>query len=268
MPEGHSILRYARRQHELLAGQEVMAASPQGRFQGGAARISGRELLEVDAHGKHLFYHWHRAETLHVHLGLYGKFRTFKTDPPPPTPATRLTLSTERVTVYLAGPTVCELITPSQEEAIRARLGPDPLQAGSDGNTLAEFASNLKRRQVPIGAAILDQKVIAGIGNIYRTEILFLTGINPATRANELELGKVEELWRCSVDLLARGVAAGKIVTVPRTPLGRSNETDRLYAYKRERFPCRLCGGSISKADMANRAIWWCESCQPGRAVY
>lgn len=264
MPEGHSIYRYAGHHHELLAGREVAATSPQGRFRGGAARISGRELLDVTAHGKHLFYHWQRAETLHIHLGLYGRFRTFKTDPPPPpTPGTRLTLSANGVSIYLAGPTVCELIPPSGEEAIRARLGPDPLQAGAGEHTVAEFAANLSRRRIPIGAAVLDQSVVAGLGNIYRAEALFLTGINPATPANEIPSDKIEELWATSVELLERGVAEGKIVTLLRTPLGRSEESDRVYVYKRDRFPCRVCGGQISMGEMANRSLWWCQTCQP-----
>lgn len=263
MPEGHSIYRYASRHHDLLAGREVVATSPQGRFRGGAARITGRRLLDVTAHGKHLFYHWQRAETLHVHLGLYGRFRTFESDPPPPTPGTRLTLSTDEVLIYLAGPTVCELITPSVEEAIRTRLGPDPLQAGTRGHTVAEFAANLSRRRIPIGAAVLDQSVVAGIGNIYRAEALFLTGIHPATPANEVPPDKIEELWATSVELLERGVAEGKIVTLPRAPVGRSEETDRVYVYKRDRFSCRRCGGQISTGEMANRSIWWCQACQP-----
>jgi formamidopyrimidine-DNA glycosylase len=263
MPEGHSIYRYAGRHRELLADREVVATSPQGRFRGGAARISGRKLLDVTAHGKHLFYHWQRAETLHIHLGLYGRFRTFESDPPPPTPGTRLTLSADGVSVYLAGPSVCELIPPSEEEAIRARLGPDPLQAGADDHNATEFAARLSRRRIPIGAALLDQSVIAGLGNIYRAEVLFLTGIDPATPANEIPPGKVEDLWTTSVELLERGVAEGKIVTLPRAPLGRSGEIDRVYVYKRDRFPCRRCGGPISTGEMADRSLWWCAACQP-----
>ena len=122
MPEGHTIRRYADRHRKVLAGRTVTASSPQGRFAAGAQRLNGRELLDVDAHGKHLFYRWRRAETLHIHLGLYGKFKLFRDDPPPPTPGTRLALATDDVTIYLAGPTVCELIVPSQEEAIHFRL--------------------------------------------------------------------------------------------------------------------------------------------------
>jgi endonuclease-8 len=262
MPEGHIIHRYASRHRALLVGREVIAKSPQGRFRGGAARLSGRELLGVETHGKHLFYRWQRVETLHIHLGLYGKFSTFESKPPAPTSGTRLSLATDEVTIYLSGPTVCELIVPSQEEAIRTRLGPDPLRAGSDGNHVAEFAARLERRRIPIGAAILDQGIIAGIGNIYRAEVLFLVGLDPATPANEVTSNKVEEIWDTSVELLQRGVDEGEITTVSRSPLGRNDELDRLYVYKRDRFPCRTCGGPISTGEMANRSIWWCASCQ------
>lgn len=263
MPEGHSVYRYAARQRDLLVGHEVVATSPQGRFSRGAARISGRKLLDVVTYGKHLLYRWERAETLHVHLGLYGRFRTFlDEEPPPPTPNTRLTMAANGATIYLAGPTICELIEPSQEQEIRSRLGPDPLKAGSTGHDSDVFTANLSRRTIPIGAAIVDQSVIAGLGNIYRAEALFLTGINPNTPANEVSGEKVAELWRTSVSLLERGVKEGKIVTVTR-PRGRER-TDQVYVYQRDRYPCRQCGGPISTGEMADRRIWWCETCQPG----
>ena len=261
MPEGHLIFRYAAHHRELLVGRTVVASSPQGRFGKGAARINGRKLIDVEVRGKHLFYRWERAESLHVHLGLYGKFRAFTGDPPPPTPNTRLTLAAGGATIYLAGPTTCELIDPSREAEIRSRLGPDPLKAGSPGNNADELAANLSRRTIPIGAAVIDQSVMAGIGNIYRAEALFLTAINPRTPANEVSRAKVDELWRTSVALLERGVREGKIVTVPR-PRGR-DETDGLYVYQRDRYPCRKCGGPISSTEMADRKIWWCENCQP-----
>lgn len=261
MPEGHSIFTYAARQRDLLAGHEVSATSPQGRFGRGAARINGRRLLAIETHGKHLFYRWERTETLHVHLGLYGKFRSFNGDAPPPTPNTRLTLSANGSTIYLAGPTTCELIEPTREEEIRSRLGPDPLQAGKHGHDASVFVANLARRSIPVGAAIIDQSVIAGLGNIYRAEALFLTGINPDTPAHEVPREKVDELWQTSVALLKRGVREGKIITVKHAR-GR-DETDRLYVYKRDRFPCRQCGGPISTGEMAARSIWWCGTCQP-----
>lgn len=264
MPEGHSIRRYADQHRDLLRGMEVAAASPQGRFSRGAARISGRVLLEVDTHGKHLFYRWQRAESLHVHLGLYGRFKTYLGDPAPPTPATRLELKAGDVTVYLAGPSTCELITPSQEEAVMQRLGPDPLKAGSDGNTGAALAARLSRRSISIGAALLDQSVIAGLGNIYRAEVLFVAGVHPLQPANSLDPSQVEAIWATSSALLSRGVSEGVIATFDQSITGSQprNAEDRLYVYGRDRSRCRTCGGPISTAELANRKIWWCNRCQ------
>lgn len=262
MPEGHSIYRYAAQQVALIAGQKVQADSPQGRFSRGADRINGRRLVDIDTHGKHLFYRFERTETLHVHLGLYGKFRVFTGTAPQPTPATRLTLRANGVTVYLAGPTTCELILPSREESIRSRLGPDPLKAGTAGNRPDDLLSNLERRTVPIGAAIIDQSVIAGLGNIYRAEVLFLAGIHPAIPANEVASEKIREVWGHSVRLLRKGVKDGKITTVPRRG-ARQNTHERVFVYQRDRYPCRRCGGAISTGESANRTIWWCEACQP-----
>ncbi len=262
MPEGHSIFRYAAQHRELLADYEVATSSPQGRFARGAARINGRELLNVEAHGKHLFYRWHRAETLHIHLGLYGKFRLFTDPPPRPTPATRLTMAANGTTVYLAGPTVCELIMPSREDEIRARLGPDPLRRRSTANSAEALEANLSRRTIPIGAALIDQSAIAGLGNIYRAEVLFLSGLHPSIPANAVTPGKVREIWDLSAKLLRKGVRDGKITTVPRRG-ARRDTAERVFVYQRDRHACRRCGGPISMGESANRTLWWCETCQP-----
>jgi DNA-formamidopyrimidine glycosylase len=268
MPEGHTIHRAARRHRDALGGQPITTGSPQGRFAAGAARLDGRVLETVDAYGKHLFYRWQGDVTLHVHLGLFGKFRLHRADPPPPpSENTRLTMQGGDTTLYLAGPTICELINPEEEEAIRQRLGPDPLGNGGRANRLSRFGSNLERRRVPIGAALLDQKVIAGIGNVYRAEALFLTGISPALPARELGAGTIERLWNTSVDLLQRGERAGRIITVDPADVGAKRRQDlrreqRLYVYGRHGEECRRCGTVISMGEMANRRIWWCDTCQ------
>ncbi|MBT8199637.1 MAG: hypothetical protein KJO36_03880 [Acidimicrobiia bacterium] len=267
MPEGHTIHRYARKHWEALGGQAIIATSPQGRFALGAERISGRTLEAIDAFGKHLFYRWEGDETLHIHLGLFGRFRTHRSNPPPPSDATRLVLAGDDVTIYLSGPTICRLIDPDTESALRARLGPDPLLKGSHRDGSAQFHANLAQRRIPIGAALLDQKVIAGIGNVYRAEALFLAGINPHAPARDLSESTAENLWSISAGLLKRGERAGRIVTVDPADVGakrRSDlpKTERLYVYKRQSKPCRRCGTTISMTDMGNRHIWWCESCQ------
>ncbi|NNC93855.1 MAG: Fpg/Nei family DNA glycosylase [Acidimicrobiia bacterium] len=271
MPEGHTIHRHARRQRAAIGGQSIATTSPQGRFAAGAKRLNGRTLEAVDAHGKHLFYHWEGGETLHVHLGLFGKFRLYRSDPEPPSLNTRLTMEGDETTVYLAGPTVCELISPAEEDEIRSRLGPDPLRNGSRAAKVAQFSANLSRRRIPIGAALLDQRVISGVGNVYRAEALFRTGIDPHLPANTLSTEAIEALWSESSRLLKQGEKAGRIITVDLADVGARSRRDldrdeRLYVYKRDGERCRRCGTAVSKTEMANRSMWWCQSCQPAGA--
>ncbi len=269
MPEGHTIHRHARRHQKALAGQTVAMGSPQGRFSDGARRLDGRVLETVDAHGKHLFYRWEGAETLHIHLGLFGKFRFYRTSPPPPPSVnTRLSMAGEDTTIYLAGPTICRLIDPAEEESIRSRLGPDPLRNGSAAQKLSQFHVNLLRRRIPIGAALLDQRVVAGIGNVYRAEALFRTGIDPHLPARELASEAVDRLWSESTALLRAGVKAGGIITVDPADVGARRRSEierdeRLYVYGRHGEPCRRCGNTIATTEMASRRIWWCPACQP-----
>lgn len=266
MPEGHTLHRIARRHDRLFSGGTVRAASPQGRFVDGAALLDGSTLEAVTAHGKHLFYRWHDAPTLYVHLGLVGKFRTWeKREPPPPTSGTRLSLWNDRATTHLAGPMSCRLLEPGEEDEIIGDLGPDPI-ASRRGRR--RFASRLGRKSMPIAAALLDQKVLAGVGNVYRAELLFLLGIHPELPANQLDPDTVDALWDLTVDELRRGVELGRIVTVrPKDVGARSyrqlDRGERLYVYKRDGLPCRRCGTVIRTTETGNRRTWWCPSCQP-----
>lgn len=265
MPEGHTIHRQARLQRAALAGEQIRTWSPQGRFAAGAARLDGRILNDIEALGKHLLYRWDSGDTLHVHLGLFGKFKTFKSDPPPPTNMTRLAMANGRAVVYLSGPTICELLNTEEEDDLRARIGPDPLAGRRSGR---RFVSNLARRRIPIGSALLDQRVVAGIGNVYRTEVLFKCGIAPHRPADQIQGDEANLLWTTIRSELRAGEAAGRIVTVSPNDVGVRARADiprqeRLYAYKRAGLPCRRCGDTILSAEMANRLIWWCPTCQP-----
>lgn len=265
MPEGHTIHRHARIQRDALAGEPIRAWSPQGRFAAGAARLDGRTLDNIEALGKHLFYRWDSGETLHVHLGLFGKYKTFRSDPPAPTEMTRLAMANHRAVVYLAGPTICELIDPQLEDDLRARIGPDPLANPREGR---RFAANLLRRRIPIGAALFNQQIVAGVGNVYRAEILFKCGISPHRPADQIGESESAELWSTIRSELRRGEQTGRIVTVTPHDVGVRSRADiprleRLYVYKRAGEACRRCGGTVQSAEMANRLIWWCPTCQP-----
>ena len=263
MPEGHTIHRYARDHRRLLRGLPVAASSPQGRFAAGAVLIDGRVLDTVDPYGKHLFYRWDGGLTLHVHLGLYGAFRTFSGVAPPPTPGTRLELRFADSTLRLAGPTACDLIDSEGEAAIRARLGPDPLRRNAD---VEAVWTALRRRPSPIGAALLDQAVVAGIGNVFRAEALFLCRINPEMPARELTREQFDDLWSTLVAMLRAGVRANRIITVDPAEVGISRRAmkpeDWRYVYRRTNLPCRRCGTTIVAWTLGARTMYACPRCQ------
>jgi len=267
MPEGHTLHRIARRHNALLGGRKVEVWSPQGRFSAEAAMLDGRRLDEVGAYGKHLFYRWDGAPTLYVHLGLVGRFTTWsRSEAPPATSGTRLAMRAADATTYLTGPMACRLVSGEEENEIIGTLGPDPIRSRRGR---AEFARRLGPRRVPVAAALLDQRIIAGIGNVYRAELLFLLGIHPDTPAAALTPEQVDALWDLSVDQLRLGVEHGRIVTVRPAEMGARGRVDldddeRLYVYHRDGLPCRRCATPIRMKEVAGRRTWWCPVCQPG----
>lgn len=201
MPEGHTIHRIARDHGKLLAGRQISVSSPQGRFEADAARVDGAVLDRIEPYGKHLFYRWSTREVGHVHLGLFGKFRVQRTDTSPePIGAVRMRLQVEPdhaddqfVTVDLSGPTACSIDAPSVRREILARLGPDPIRRGSKPDAMI---AKVQRSTRGIGDLLMDQSVISGVGNVYRAEALFVTGIHPlrpGTACDTVELGRALE---------------------------------------------------------------------------
>lgn len=266
MPEGHVLHRAARLQGRRFNGQVVSATSPQGRFADGAAQLDGQTITGIDALGKHLFYRFDSGDVLHVHLGLFGKFRVRSRPAPEPSPNARLVMETATDHLHLAGPTACDLLDPEAEDDLRARLGPDPILDPADGAD--ELAKRLSRRSISIGAALLDQKVVAGIGNVYRSELLFLAGVHPLTVAKTLDDDTVADIWQRSVVALKDGERMGRIVTVVPGEMGAKTPRelargDRLYTYKRDGKTCRRCDDEIRSADADGRNVWWCPTCQP-----
>lgn len=263
MPEGHTIHRAARDQAKALGGQLVRVTSPQGRFdisklvdESGVAR-----LRSVEAYGKHLFYVFGRR-TVHVHLGLFGRFYRRKSPPPAPRESTRMRLEGEKVTIDLVGPTACAVVTPKQKAAILARLGPDPLREDADP---APFFTYLAKSKTPIGAALLDQSVICGVGNVYRAEVLHMLAIHPETPSQEAPKAKVREMWDLLSGLLRRGVEEKRIVTTRGLELAKPRERvlrdDATHVYGRP--SCRSCGADTLRYTLRARTVHYCRTCQP-----
>ncbi|MEV6011867.1 DNA-formamidopyrimidine glycosylase family protein [Streptomyces sp. NPDC051976] len=266
MPEGHTIHRLAQDCLERFAGWQVRAASPQGKFADSAALLDGVVLDGVDAHGKHLFLGFEDTGWVHIHLGLIGKV-TFD-GPVSDTVRLRLTggIRGER-TMDLRGPAVCALITGPEKQAIHDRLGPDPLRDGDDGD---RAWARISRSRVSVAALLLDQKVIAGAGNVYRAEVLFRHGIDPYRAGRDLSRAEWDALWSDLVALMREGVRTNRIDTVrpEHTPeaMGRPPRVDdhggEVYVYRRTGLPCLVCGTEVRTQVLAARNLFWCPRCQ------
>lgn len=266
MPEGHTIHRIAKDHGKLLNGRAVHVSSPQGRFDADAERVDGCILERIEAYGKHLFYHWDSGEVGHVHLGLFGKFRVSTVEPdmalPDPRGAVRMRLALDDVAIDLSGPTACTIDPPDIRERILQRLGPDPLRR--DGRPDRMVAKILKSKR-GIGDLLMDQSVVAGVGNVYRAEALFVSGIHPHRPGCDLDEAEVMTLWNTIQSMLRQGVKDNRILTVSREESGvprgkRIPRSEATYAYKRDN--CLRCGTEIARLDIQNRTSYHCPTCQ------
>jgi endonuclease-8 len=287
VPEGHTIHRLATALTARFGGREVRAASPQGRFEDEAAVVDGARVRRVRAHGKHLFveYAGRGAPVVHIHLGLGGRIVVGDAPAPEPRGAIRLRLETDASYADVRAPTVCELIDPRRQRALVANLGPDLLARAPDPGAARRRAS---RSRVAIGALLLDQKLFAGVGNAYRSELLFRCSISPWTSGTEAGEAGFDRLWEEARRLLAEGRRTGRVATVDRADLPRGQRraarrhlppedeasgsavararARETYVYKRAGLPCRRCGTEVRTAVQAARDVYWCPTCQPAPA--
>ncbi len=263
MPEGHTLHRLAREQQKLFGRQMVSASSPQGRFVDGAALIDGHVLRRTEAWGKHLLHHYTGGPVLHIHLGLYGKFTGGTGLAPDPVGAIRLRLQTAQRWTDLRGPIACELLLPAERKELLARLGPDPLRRDADpGRAYARMSRSKKS----IGALLMDQTAVAGIGNVYRAELLFRHRLDPFRPGTHIDDATWAAMWADLVTLMTSGVRTGRIVTVrsedrPRRR-GILNREEAVYVYRRTGLPCRVCGTEIRTEVLEGRNLFWCPNCQ------
>lgn len=268
MPEGHVIHRLAHTFNAEFRGSELEVSSPQGRFAAEAAILDGKRLERAEAIGKHLFLHFDLAAPEHivyVHLGLIGQF-LFE-DPATLRGQIRLHISNGELAANLRGPQFCRLIAEPEYEAMVAKAGWDPLIPDTNP---AELRTKVKRSKRALGSLLLDQKLFAGVGSIYRTEALFRSGMLPEREGASLSDAQFDALWSDLVQLMERGVTVGKIDTVrdEHMPdaMGRDPRKDdhggEVYVYRRAGQPCYVCGTEIAVRLLEGRKVFWCPVCQ------
>jgi endonuclease VIII len=263
VPEGHVTHRIARDHGKLFNNTVVRVSSPQGRFAADAALVNGTTLRKIEAYGKHLFYRWNDDHIVHVHLGLFGKYRLHRgPDSPEPKGAVRMRIANEAATSDLAGPTDCRLITGDEHASMLARLGPDPLRNDARPD---DTIARLRKSSKAVGALLLDQQVLAGVGNVYRAEALFVCGIHPDRPGRELSAEEAESLWTTCAGMLKQGLKDGRIVTVDRSLLdlpkgARVKRGDTTWVYHRD--TCLRCATPIRTSELGGRPCYYCPTCQ------
>ena len=263
MPEGHTVHRTANDFNRLFAGQTLTVDSPQGRFSADAKKISGQVLKRASAIGKQLFLEFENELILRIHLGIYGKWQWHLVDRLPEVVGeVRARFSCGNTLAELRGPTVCEVMDYDEMMRVANRLGPDPLNPDRRGKESARFITKVISSKKTIGELLMDQSVIAGIGNVYRAELLFRAGIEPHTPGKKLTELQLIDLWNDSVKLLKVGVKTSFMITRDELFTKRPSKVDRNWVYKREGQPCRACGKKIQIELMVGRKLYWCATCQ------
>jgi endonuclease-8 len=293
MPEGNEIHRWAERHQAAFGGKPVLVDGPQGRFTDGEM-ISGRKLLRVRAQGKHLGYDFGRDLILHVHLGLQGDFTEGSGPLPPVKGALRLRLwnaakvklpavpgeskrhawySSDDGTghldpaqvawVELRGPTDCSVWSEEQWQMLVNRLGVDPLNNDAPDKAFAKIAKSKKS----IGLLLMEQDVFAGIGNIYRAELLFRARQSPFTLGRDVAPVVLKKMWKDIGPLMRAGMVDRRIVTTLAKDrphkTGKAQVGEEHYVYRRNGQPCFICGTKVMKQEgFGGRNLFWCPTCQ------
>jgi endonuclease-8 len=271
MPEGHTLHRLAGELRDRFGGRVVRASSPQGRFAEAAALLDGTRLVDAQAWGKQLFVEFEGGRFVQIHLGLIGTFRFGEGEAPAPVGQVRLRLEVEEEPASygdLRGATTCALVTEEQRQAVLDRLGPDPLRADADWT---RAWARIARSRKPVGALLMDQRALAGVGNVYRAELLFRHRMHPHRPGNTLRRSQFEAMWQDLVALMGEGVLSGRIDTVrdEHTPeaMGRPPRVDdhggEVYVYRRHGQPCHVCGSRVRTEVLEGRNLFWCPRCQP-----
>jgi endonuclease-8 len=259
MPEGDTVWRTARRLHQALAGQTLTGTQlrvPQH----ATVDLAGQTVHEVVARGKHLLHRIGDDTTLHTHLKMEGSWHLYRPGSRWRRPAhqARVVLHTEAWTAVGFSLGIVELLPRADEETVVGHLGPDLL--GPDWDEDEAVRRLMADPDRTIGEALLDQRNLAGVGNMYKSELCFVVGLNPWK-----PVGDVPDLVR--LVRRAKAVLEANRDRVEQSTTGDLRRGRRLWVYRREGQPCLRCRTRVEVATQGpveeERATYWCPSCQP-----
>jgi endonuclease-8 len=268
MPEGDTIFRTAEVLRATLVGRRITAARAQARpglrRVPDLSRVLAATVASVEARGKHLLIGFDNGLTLRSHLRMTGSWHRYRPGERwrlPMHRASAILETAESVAVAFDTPVV-ELLTDAElrRSTPLTTLGPDLLSRDFDAD---EALHRLRERaNAELGNALLDQRAVAGIGNVYKSELAFLEGLDPWATVADLEDRELRSVLATARRLLQANVRGGARVTTGSTARGEG-----LWVYGRAGRPCRRCGTPIRSArqgDLA-RLTYWCPRCQPRR---
>ncbi|MFL6139143.1 MAG: Fpg/Nei family DNA glycosylase [Frankiaceae bacterium] len=261
MPEGDTVWLSARRMHAALAGRPLLTCDLRvPRL--ATVDLAGQVVREVASRGKHMLIRIDGGWTLHTHFKMEGSWRIFRRGQRWTGGADhqiRAVLGNERWTAVGYRLAILELVRSDAEPDVVGHLGPDLLGADWDAEEAVRRLSHAPARS--IGEALLDQRNLAGVGNLYKAELLFLRGVHPWTPVDEVD--DLRGLVELAHSLLEANKDRWEQVTTGDLRRGRQH-----YVYGRRGEPCRRCGTAIARAQQGEgsqdeRVTYWCPACQP-----
>jgi endonuclease VIII len=259
VPEGDTVVRAATRLREALEGRRISRI--RSFFPAiENAGLAGRKVERIETHGKHLFVHFDDGRALHTHLGMRGSWRIYPAGRAVRTtgPALRLLLQTNENVVALWNAPVVELVRGGARasQPVVKELGPDLLAAEFD---VAEAVARLRAHDSrPLGEVLLDQRALSGIGNVFKSEVLFLCGIDPFSPVSAFGDQALESVITTARREMRRSTAAGRRFT------RRAVDGPRVWVYKRGNQLCLRCGAAIlmRHQGVPPRSTYFCPACQ------
>jgi endonuclease-8 len=270
MPEGDTIHKLASKLAPRLAGKTLERVTTQGLERA----IAGRTVTAVSAHGKHLVIDLDDGAYARIHLGMYGRTRFYDRATGDamlaklsPGRVSLALVTTDGVYLWLGARTVeiAQRRSPMHGQAISS-LGPDILADDFDSRQAASRAAVHTARSV--GDVLLDQRVVAGIGNVYKSEALFAAGIDPRTPVGALAIDELAALYAIAHEQMTANLDTRMRTTRERLS-GDAPGDDRYFVYSRSGRPCRRCGARIDCFSLGAPARWtWsCPQCQSLRTA-